>query len=366
MSTQMSTPPKAPPIYKLTPLRMAAPPGYQNREQVTGQQKPPSYRPNQIQPAGVQLKPANSFRLETRPAPPVYRPQPLVSRVQLKPADNSKGETRPAPPVYRPQQPPASTAPMPKPLISRQSENAIGSPRFVQRRALALPKPLAKLSRNPVQGTGTVIIRQGSATHVIQRASLDSVEAAKLKIKGREKKKENMAKFAATYAALYLKPKKSAPDFKAEFKMVDSLSFGGNRSSAAVITNASGDEVYVSGQGGGASKAPEEMWDLSGAEVIATDCERSSGLHAEMQTIVMLLREWAEIWSESTTAAEFLVDRLGGGKAVAKGKGCCQLCAAILLKLGVKVAFIEPSKYEATWQDPFEFVGLENPWFKAI
>ena len=103
----MSVPPKAPPVYKPTPLSMAAPPVYQKREQVTGyrgQQKPPSYRPNQVQPAGVQMKSAKSFRLETRPAPPVYRPQQGQVGVQPKAAWSFKLETRPAPPVYRPNQ----------------------------------------------------------------------------------------------------------------------------------------------------------------------------------------------------------------------------------------------------------------------
>lgn len=53
------------------------------------------------------MKPAGPFRLETRPAPPVYRTPQLQAGVQLKPA-NFRGETRQAPPVYRPQAAPAA------------------------------------------------------------------------------------------------------------------------------------------------------------------------------------------------------------------------------------------------------------------
>lgn len=92
----MSIPPKAPPVYKPAATGVAA---------------PSVYRPNQVNPPGVQLKSAKSFRLETRPAPPVYRPQQgdkptgqqLASGVQRKSAISSKLETRPAPPIYRPQ-----------------------------------------------------------------------------------------------------------------------------------------------------------------------------------------------------------------------------------------------------------------------
>lgn len=87
----MSLPPKAPPVYKPTPLRLAA---------------PPAYRPNQVNHAEAQLKPANNFRLETRPAPPAYRPYIRLG-VQPKTAKSFALETRPAPKPYQPyQQPP--------------------------------------------------------------------------------------------------------------------------------------------------------------------------------------------------------------------------------------------------------------------
>jgi GNAT superfamily N-acetyltransferase len=204
-------------------------------------------------------------------------------------------------------------------------------------------------------------LRRVSSVGTIQR--MRTAETVKAEIQQREQKKQKMADFAKTYAHLYGKPKRTA-----ELRMVNSLSFGGNRSSAAVITSGSGDTVYVSEQQGGASKNPDEVWNLSGAEVVATDCEHGAGLHAEMQTIVSLLREWQESGHEYArfgikSAEAFVRDRIGGGKAAAKGKGCCQLCAAILLKLGVNVAYIEPSQYEKTWQDPFEWAGFQNPWF---
>jgi GNAT superfamily N-acetyltransferase len=47
---------------------------------------PPAYRPEQASYSHVQLKPANNFRTETRPAPQVYRPQQTgASATQQKP-----------------------------------------------------------------------------------------------------------------------------------------------------------------------------------------------------------------------------------------------------------------------------------------
>lgn len=50
---------------------------------------PPVYKPQQARGSGVQLKPGNGFRMETRPAPAVYRPQPGVSTTQQKPQGSS-------------------------------------------------------------------------------------------------------------------------------------------------------------------------------------------------------------------------------------------------------------------------------------
>jgi hypothetical protein len=67
----MGTPPKAPPVYKPVPPRLAA---------------PPVYRSNQVNAPSAQLKATNGFNLKTRPAPPVYRPPQMEkSRVQPKP-----------------------------------------------------------------------------------------------------------------------------------------------------------------------------------------------------------------------------------------------------------------------------------------
>lgn len=60
----MSIPPKAPPVYKPTPLKLAA---------------PPLYRVQQSTPVRVQLKRPTSSTFDKHPAPPVYR----------VPADNS-------------------------------------------------------------------------------------------------------------------------------------------------------------------------------------------------------------------------------------------------------------------------------------
>jgi hypothetical protein len=351
--------PTAPPVYKPTLQKVA---------------EPRVYRPEQGQQPGVQLKQANNFRTETRPAPPVYRPQQSSKAdMQLKPASNFRLATRPTPPIYRPEQalnprvqakpsvqfriatglvPPACR---PQQVgISATEEKLQAAPGAKPYRSIYMPVKAASVQLKIPSTMGAT---------VIQRMNWDPVEQAKAEMRGRQEKKERMAQFAQGYDRLYRKPRNSP-----ELRMVNSLSFGGNRSSAALIMSASGDTIYVAEQHGGASKAPEEIWDLSGAEVIAADSECSSGLHSEMQTIVVLLREWQSSGHEYlpfgiNTAEDFLISRIGGGKAVAKGKGCCQLCAAILLKLGVKVAFIEPSKYESTWQDPFEFVGLENPWF---
>lgn len=85
----MRIPPKAPPVYKPTSPRLAA---------------PSAYRPNQINGPSAQLKAANNFKLETRPAPPVYRPQQGQSGLQPKPSASFRVETRPAPPAYKAQE----------------------------------------------------------------------------------------------------------------------------------------------------------------------------------------------------------------------------------------------------------------------
>jgi len=67
---------------------------------------PPVYRPQQVGRPAVQQKPTAQFRIETRVAPPVYRPQQAGRpAVQQKPAAQSRIETRVAPPVYRPKAP---------------------------------------------------------------------------------------------------------------------------------------------------------------------------------------------------------------------------------------------------------------------
>lgn len=113
----MSLPPKAPPVFKPAQPRLPA---------------PPVYRPNQVNAPIAQLKSANNFRLETRPAPQPAMIQPRAASAQqvhsqprvahhggfpivphistyiskqdatsarLKTANNFRLETRPAPPV---------------------------------------------------------------------------------------------------------------------------------------------------------------------------------------------------------------------------------------------------------------------------
>lgn len=80
-------PPKAPPAYKPSAPAITA---------------PPAYKPQQANNRGVQLKPANHFKVETRPAPPVYRPQQAVNpSVQPKAAKSFEVKARPTSPVYQ-------------------------------------------------------------------------------------------------------------------------------------------------------------------------------------------------------------------------------------------------------------------------
>ncbi|HZU33275.1 MAG TPA: hypothetical protein VFB79_19325 [Candidatus Angelobacter sp.] len=65
---------KAPPVYKPTPPRLAA---------------PPVFRPNQVSAASAQLKGASNSRLETRPAPPVYRPVHASTNATIAPRATS-------------------------------------------------------------------------------------------------------------------------------------------------------------------------------------------------------------------------------------------------------------------------------------
>jgi hypothetical protein len=61
---------------------------------------PPVYRPLQNGERAAQAKSASNLFKETRPAPPVYRPETAVKILQPKPAP-FRVETRPAPPAYR-------------------------------------------------------------------------------------------------------------------------------------------------------------------------------------------------------------------------------------------------------------------------
>lgn len=62
--------PKAPPAYKAVSNEMSA---------------PAAYKPAQASHSSAQRKPANSFQIEMRPAPPVYRPQQAGVTPQQKP-----------------------------------------------------------------------------------------------------------------------------------------------------------------------------------------------------------------------------------------------------------------------------------------
>jgi hypothetical protein len=186
------------------------------------------------------------------------------------------------------------------------------------------------------------------------------VEAAKAEMQARANKKATMQRFAQSHGHLY----RREPNWEAQ-RMVSGLSFGGNRSSASLITSDVADTIYVAEQTGQAYKHPDDVWNLSGAETIACDEYQERGLHAEMQIVYSLLVDWKQSGDGYgfRSVEGFLAHRIGGGVAVAKGKGCCQLCAAILLKLGVRVGYIEKSKYESIWVDPFEIAEIPNPWF---
>lgn len=193
---------------------------------------------------------------------------------------------------------------------------------------------------------------------VIQRMLSDRrVEAEKEQMRQRAQKKTNMQLYAQGFRHLY----RAEPN-TAEQRMVSALHFGSNRSSASLITSDIGDTIYVAEQSGQAYKHPDEVWNMSGAETIACDEFRDRGLHAEMQIIFVLLQGWKDEGSQGSVAA-YLRGKIEGGVAVSKGKGCCQLCAAILLKLGVRVGYIQKSKFESIWVDPFEVAEIDNPWF---
>lgn len=261
-------------------------------------------------------------------APAVYRPQPTPRVLQRKTAIPSPPSTQPH--IARSQSHP----------VRQRNPN-------ITFRQQPTPKPVARVPHN-------------ANRPVIQRMRDPRVEAEKAKMQQRAQKKTNMAQFAQGHGHLY----RAAPNW-AEQRMVSGLAFGGNRSSASLITSDISDTVYVAEQSGQAAKHPDDVWNLSGAETIACDEYHDRGLHAEMQIIYSLLEDWKGSGDGYGygSAEAFLRARIGGGKAVAKGKGCCRLCAAILLKLGVNVGYIENSKYESIWVDPFEVAEIPNPWF---
>lgn len=171
----MGAPPKAPPVYKPVPPRLAA---------------PPVYRPNQVSAPSAQLKPANSFRLETRPAPPVYRPQ----------LGGSTATAKVKPPISVP----------PTPLVPKHS--VCTSIAIVQKPAPAIP--LRSGNRNVLSPSGfrpidAVARRTGIAAPAarmlfknpnspIQLAQEETAEEQHEKML-----KENRAHFRATGRPLY-------------------------------------------------------------------------------------------------------------------------------------------------------------------
>lgn len=259
---------------------------------------------------------------------------------------NANGKKPPiAPPAYRPQ-----------PI-----------PRVLQRKTAVTPPP-HNVFKPKVGGHQVLQSRKAPpappsfSRPVIQRSQDRRLEAEKAKMQARTQKATNMQEFAQGHGLDTPRPQWP------EAQLVSGLTFGNNRSSASLITNQNSDTIFVAEQTGQAHKHPQDVWNLSGAETIACDEYRDRGLHAEMQIVYQLLMEWKSDqvgWAAYglTTAEAFLKDRIGGGKSVSKGKGACRRCAAILLKIGVKVEYVQASKYEAMWVDPFEVAGLKNPWF---
>lgn len=107
---------------------------------------PRVYRPQKRRgaQAAIQRSVPPHSRVETRPAPPVYRTQPgNHPSVQLRPVTGSRLETRPAPPVYRPQDPMQARVQLSPAGASRVSPPA-ARPVFVpavQRVASSRPAP---------------------------------------------------------------------------------------------------------------------------------------------------------------------------------------------------------------------------------
>ena len=268
---------------------------------------------------------------------------------------NSNGKKPPtAPPVYRPQPTPRvlqrKTAGPPRPVIARPvvARPTVAAPRG------NYPRPAIQRFVAPV--------RHGVKQPVIQRAQDRRLEAEKAKMQARTQKATNMQEYADSQGLDTPRPQWP------EAQLVSGLTFGNNRSSASIITSESSDTLFVAEQTGKAHKHPDDVWNLSGAETIACDEYRDRGLHAEMQIIYRLLMEWKS--DQAGWAAHgirgpvaYLEYKIGKGRAVSKGKGACRRCAAILTKLGVEVEYVQASKYESMWVDPFEVAGLKNPWF---
>lgn len=273
---------------------------------------------------------------------------------------NSNGKKPPtAPPAYRPQPTPRvlqrKTAVSPAPAAPSRGANA---------REIFNSKPGGHKIIQPRLANQHFVapVLRGVNRPVIQRSQDRRLEQEKAKMQARLQKVTNMQEYADEHGGTTPQP------LWPESQMVSGLTFGNNRSSASIITSRNSDTVFVAEQTGKAHKHPDDVWNLSGAETIACDEFRDRGLHAEMQIVYQLLMEWkADIpgWTalKLGTAEAFLKYRIGGGKSVSKGKGACRRCAAILFKLGVNVEYVQPSKYESMWVDPFEEAGLKNPWW---
>src|SRR5690349_21237397 len=220
----------------MSPLRKSILPINQRLNQSSAG-KPKSNPPNAPARRTTQQTPLVLQRKRVTPA--VYKPQPQPHVLQKKTV------LPPAPWQLQNQQPKVSP-----PAIARPKNPALkpGVTQSIQR-----------------QAANTRVSSYRPLLRVVQRSTRRE-EEIRADMRARAEKKEKMRRFAQAHHHLY-RPEPNWP----EQQQVTGLSFGDNRSSASIITSESGDTVYVSEQSGKATRNPDIVWNLSGAETIATD-----------------------------------------------------------------------------------------------
>lgn len=372
--------PKAPPVYKPTSQKVAA---------------PSIYRPQQANHSSAQLKPAANFRTETRPAPPVYRPQQFQRDLQPK-AGNLSVETRPAPPVYRPQQrgiPVAQRKSQPA-FLQPQSQLESGAPTSVgngrqQIRAKAKTAPIPRggnpkvvLQSNlsiqratrelmgPKAGFPIVIIPRFSS--IIQRmdAEMEEVGSDEEDVGAGVKVLGNLSEEQFDEIVGWGSKKGANDDYDDMADQIFSMRIdpksgvSKKQKLASSVTGVIGvtsvphkqsgkTALFLAQQSGKTTRNMEAIikyLDDYGYYPIAMDDISGSPLHGEMTLIANMI---------SKNIPLDILERVG----VAGKKGCCQLCSGVLSKLGINYSHTNQSKYEAQyWADPWAKIGQANPY----